>query len=72
MCVWVSISLIISCVKKEMHPDSLDLTPTQFSDQNAMSFILTSYLKLEAIEMNYKVFHKILLKIVLTYVCNSS
>ena len=62
----------MSCVKKEMHPDSLDLTPTQFSDQNAKSFILTSYLKLEAIEMNYKVFHKILLKIVLTYVCNPS
>lgn len=72
MCGGVSISLIISCVKKERHPDSLDLTSTQLSDQNAMSFILTSYLKLEAIEMNYKVFHKILLKIVLTYVCNSS
>ena len=72
MCVGVSISLIISCVKKERRPVSLDLTPTQLSDQNAMSFILTSYLKLEATEMNYKVFHKILLKIVLTYVCNSS
>lgn len=55
-----------------MCPDSLALTLTQFSDQNAMNLILTSYIKLEAIEMNYKVFHKILLKIVLTSVYNSS
>lgn len=55
-----------------MCPGSLDLTPTQFSDQNAMNLMLTSYLKLEAIEMNYKVFHKILLKTVLTSVCHPS
>lgn len=50
----------------------MDLIPTQFSDQSATHLMLNSYLKLEAIESNYKVFHKILLKIVLTSVCNPS
>lgn len=49
----------------------MDLIPMQCSDQNTMDLILAIYLKLEAIEMNYKVFHKILRKMIITPIGNS-